>query len=46
VFLARELLDQSWARELAAEPGVSPFSTAEEVAATLESLRDSTPLTA
>lgn len=46
VFLARELLDQSWARELAADPGVSPFSTAEEVAATLESLRDSTPLTA
>lgn len=46
VFLARELLDQSWARELAADPGVTPFSTAEEVAATLESLRDSTPLTA
>ncbi|MEO6859793.1 MAG: DNA-processing protein DprA [Solirubrobacteraceae bacterium] len=46
VFLARELLDQGWARELAAQPGVSSFSTAEEVAATLESLRDPTALTA
>lgn len=45
VFIARELMSQDWARELAASPGVSAYGSAEEIAARIESLRADTPLT-
>lgn len=45
VFIARELMSQDWARELAASPGVSAYGSAEEIVARIESLRADTPLT-
>jgi DNA processing protein len=46
VFLARRLLAQSWAQELAARPGVTVYDHAEDIAARLERLSDGQALTA
>jgi DNA processing protein len=46
VFLARRLLAQSWAQELAARPGVTVYERAEDIAARLERLSDGHALTA
>ncbi len=46
VFIARELLDQEWARALATHPGVRAVSTADEIVETLERLAGRDALTA
>ena len=46
VFVARELLDQEWARTLAARPGVTTYETAGEVDAGLERVHAPGALTA
>ena len=43
VFVAAELLDQSWARELAARPGVHPFDAVKQITDWLESRVAATP---
>jgi DNA processing protein len=46
VFIARELLDQAWAQELLARPGVTAYAEAEEIATRLEDLGQRDTLTA
>jgi DNA processing protein len=46
VFLARRLLGQAWAQELAARPSVTVYANAEDIAARLERLGDGEALTA
>jgi DNA processing protein len=46
VFLARRLLSQSWAQELAARPGVTVYANADDIAARLERLSGGEALTA
>ncbi|MEA2213495.1 MAG: processing protein [Solirubrobacteraceae bacterium] len=46
VFVARELLEQTWTQRLVARPGVSAFSHAHELIERLEALRERETLTA
>jgi DNA processing protein len=46
VFIARELLEQAWAQELLARPGVTAYAEAEEIATRLEDLGQRDTLTA
>jgi DNA processing protein len=46
VFIARELLEQAWAQELLARPGVTAYAGAEEIATRLEDLGQRDTLTA
>jgi DNA processing protein len=46
VFIARELLEQAWAQELLARPGVIAYADAEEIATRLEGLGQRGTLTA
>jgi DNA processing protein len=46
VFLATELLDQAWAQELTARPGVTAFTGADDIATRIERWRERDTLTA
>jgi hypothetical protein len=44
--MARELLEQSWAQDLIARPGVTAFAGADDITTRLERLRAGETLTA